>query len=108
MGRSTGCVPAGGGFQIKPSTATLTKARHESLAVITCLDTWSRLDIGLKPRMTCTAQSCPSRCRKISDLKTLFSKSKFTKPRLLVVTFLSKERKEIFVNHLFKQNQTNG
>ena len=78
---------------MKPSTATSTKTRHESLAFITCLDTWKRLEIGLKPRMALTAWSCPSRCRKILDLNTWFSKLKFTKLRLLAVAFLSENEK---------------
>ena len=78
---------------MNPSTAMSTNVRREPLALITCLETWKQVEINLKPRMTCTARSWSSRCRKISDLKTWFNKLKFTKLRLLVVAFLSENKK---------------
>ena len=37
---------------MKPSMATSTRARRESRALITCLDIWKQLDMGVKPRIT--------------------------------------------------------
>lgn len=74
---------------MNPSTATSTNARCESLALITFLETWKQVDISLKTRITFTTRSLPSRCRRISNLRTRFNKLKFTKPRLLAVAFLS-------------------
>ena len=78
---------------MNPSTAMSTNMRREPLALITCLETWKQVDISLKPRMMCTARSWSPRCRKISDLKTLFNKLKFTKLHLLAVAFLSENKK---------------
>ena len=50
------CVPDGGGVLVrKPGTATLIRASLGSLALITCLGLLKRLEIGLKPRIMCTA-----------------------------------------------------
>ena len=50
------------------------------------------MEMGLKPRMTCVAQNWPSRWRNILDLKIRLSSSKFTKLRLLAMTFLFEEK----------------
>lgn len=95
VGSSIACVNFGRGLLIKPLMATSTRARWESQALITCLDVWKWLDMGVKPRTMWIARSWLSRCRKILDHKTLFNKSKFTKLRLLVVDlFFEKKKKE--------------
>ena len=75
---------------MNPSMTTSTSANHGSLALIMFFETWKRVEMGLKPKMTCTARSWPSRFKKISDLRTWYNKSKFTKLCLLAVAFLNK------------------
>ena len=55
-GSSTGWVLARGGFQMNPLMATSTSAKCESFALITCFETWQWVEMGLKPKMICTAE----------------------------------------------------
>lgn len=57
----------GGGLVRNPMVAMSIKASLGSFALITCLGLWKWLEMGLSPRITCTARSCPSLWRKISD-----------------------------------------
>ena len=50
-------LDGGGAVVRKPGTTTLIKASLDSLALITCLGLWKCLEIGLKPRIMCTARS---------------------------------------------------
>ena len=42
---------------MNPSMTTSTSANHGSLALIMFFETWKRVEMGLKRKMTCTARS---------------------------------------------------
>ena len=68
-----------GGLVKNPGTATSIKASLGSLALITYLGARKQLEMGLNPRITCTARSCPSRWSKIFYRKIQLRSAKFTK-----------------------------
>ena len=68
-----------GGLVKNPGTATSIKASLGSLALIMYLGARKQLEMGLNPRITCTARSCRSRWSKIFYRKIQLRSAKFTK-----------------------------